>query len=111
MRLPNADRAVVAQEKITGYLLSLSSPDGASKARFFYLFGFRREQWQVLAQALRELCLQYEVAEVLEKEYGTQHVIIGQITSPDGRNPLVKTVWQFDHGVEVPRLITAYPPD
>ena len=35
MKLPNAEQAVVDREKITDYLLSLTSPDGWSKARFF----------------------------------------------------------------------------
>ena len=109
MRLPDAERAVVAKEKITEYLLSFTSLEGASKARFFYSFGFRTEQWEVFAEALRELCSQYEVVEISEEEFGIQHVIIGRIVTPDGRNPLIKTVWQFDHGADFPRFVTAYP--
>ncbi len=111
MRLPNAERAVVEERKITEYLLSFTSPDGASKARFFYRFGFRAEQWEIFAGALRSVCLQNEVVEVADTAYGVQHVIIGTITTPDGRNPTVRTVWQIDHGVDYPRFISAYPPD
>ena len=111
MRLPNAERAVVEERKITEYLLSFTSPDGASKARFFTRFGFRAEQWEIFAEALRSVCLQNEVVEVADTAYGVQHVIIGIIPTPDGRNPTVRTVWQIDLGVDYPRFISAYPPD
>jgi hypothetical protein len=30
---------------------------------------------------------------------------------PDGRAPMVRTVWTIDEGQTLPRLITAYPLD
>jgi hypothetical protein len=55
MMLPDKDRAQVDRSKIIDYLLSLSHPDGGGKAAFFMLFGFRIEQWEVLAEALQLL--------------------------------------------------------
>ena len=55
MKLPNAEHAVIEQEKITDYLLSCTHRFGASKANFFLKFGFRLDDWQQLADALREL--------------------------------------------------------
>ena|SRR5437867_10843013 len=46
MKLPNFDKAVVSEEKITGYLLNPLHADGAAKARFFAALGFRLEDWQ-----------------------------------------------------------------
>lgn len=111
MYLPNADRAVVAREKITEYLLVLNHPDGGSKARFFYRFGFRPDEWEVFAEALRSICLGNEIVEVKETTYGVQYVIIGEINTPDGRNPTIRAVWQIDHGADYPRFISAYPPN
>ena len=71
MNLPNAERAVVAREKITEYLLSLTSPRGASKARFFMRFGFTIERWEVFAEALHSLCLENEV--VATEETSPRH--------------------------------------
>ncbi len=62
MLLPNADQAVVEKAKITEYLLSLDHPDGRSKAEFFARFGFRRQHWEVLAEALRAHGAAYPVA-------------------------------------------------
>jgi hypothetical protein len=41
MKLPNVAQAAVAQEKITGYLLSSTHRDGKHKAVFFMSFGFK----------------------------------------------------------------------
>lgn len=54
MKLPNADLALVEREKITGYLLDSSHRFGVSKARFFMQFGFRVEDWEMLARTFRE---------------------------------------------------------
>ena len=109
MKLPDAEQAVVAREKITDYLLSPTSPRGASKARFFRQFGFQVAEWEVFAAALRSHCQQHEVVEMLETEYGIQYVIIGYIETPDGRNPNIRAVWQVDNGADYPRFITARP--
>ncbi len=54
MRLPNADRVQVDREKITEHLLSPDHPYGCNKAIFFTGFGFQLENWEVLAEALRD---------------------------------------------------------
>ena len=53
MRLPEAERLVVEREKVAEYLLNPAHQYGASKARFVSGFGFRSQQWERLAEALR----------------------------------------------------------
>ena len=53
MRLPNARAAAVERHKVTGYLLNVSHPDGAGKARFFMGVGFAANDWRALADSLR----------------------------------------------------------
>jgi hypothetical protein len=109
MKLPNAERALVEQDKITEYLLSPVHRYGASKARFFGAFGFRAEQWEIFAQALREQGRNHDVTKVRETGFGPRYEVEGVLCSPDGRRPRVRTVWQLDRGAAAPRLITAYP--
>ena len=109
MKLPNADLAVVEQEKITGYLMNAFHRSGASKARFFGQFGFRRGGWEDLAEALREHARRHTVAKVKDSGFGPRFEVHGRLTTPDGRSPNVCTVWQLDEGQFAPRLITAYP--
>jgi hypothetical protein len=109
VKLPNADLAVVEQEKVCGYLLNAEHRYGASKAKFFAEFGFTLESWEVLAEALREHGRRHEVSNEKETGFGPRYQVDGELATPDGRHPRVRTVWQIDHGETAPRLITAYP--
>jgi len=109
VRLPNADWAVVADEKIARYLLSPVHPSGRHKAAFFRRFGFTPQHPGALAAALREHACGNEVARLDDTAFGTRYTVEGPLHTPDGRAPLVRTVWFVDHSEELPRLVTAYP--
>lgn len=109
MRLPDARKAVAERDKIVQYLLNPAHPDGMSKAKFFLALGFRPEEWQRLAEALRELGRAYPVAEKMDTAHGTKYIVIGALRTPSGQMPTVKSVWVVDRGSVAPRLVTAYP--
>ena len=111
MMLPNLDQAVMSEEKITGYLLNPQHPDGASKAKFFAAMGFSRTDWPVLAAALRRVAETAEVAQSVESAHGWKYIVDGPLETPNGRTPVVRTVWIIDHGWTAPRVVTAYPRD
>ena len=111
MRLPNAHFAVVEREKVTDYLVNPEHRYGASKARFFTAFGFEVGAWEVLASALREHAQRHNVARTYETHWGPRYEIDGELNTPDGRQPRIRSVWQFEVGEIAPRLITAYPLD
>ena len=109
MKLPNSDGLFVEREKIVGYLLNQTHCYGTSKARFFGEFGFRIEEWETLARAFKEHGQQHEIARVKQTVFGPRFEIDGELLTPDGRRPRVRTVWQLDENEVAPRLITAYP--
>jgi len=109
MKLPYAAKARVDRKKVVEYLLSFSHPDGSSKAEFFSRFGFRVNDWKVLARALRKHGRENVVSVSVESAYGIRHSIDGPIATPDGRNPEIRTVWILAKGSRAPRLITAHP--
>jgi hypothetical protein len=109
MKLPNAHLALVEQPKVCDYLLNRAHRFGASKARFFAEFGFTLDTWEVLAVALKEHGAQNEIVRFKETGFGPRYEIDGELLTPDGRRPRVRTVWQVDQGQDAPRLITAYP--
>ena len=109
MRLPNAEHLRVDREKIIDYLLSATHPDGQAKAEFFRRFGFSLEQREVLAEALRHHGKTHPIAKTVESPYGTRYSVDGELISPDGRNPQVRTVWMLEAESSTPRLITAHP--
>jgi hypothetical protein len=109
MKLPNFERAVVSQEKVIDYLLSDTHHDGRHKAVFLKRFGFRVEEWEGLALALREHAAEHDITGVEVSRYGQRYVIEGSLRSPDGRNPLIRSIWFMEAGEDTPRFVTAYP--
>ena len=109
MMLPDADQARVERNKVTDYLLSQSHPDGRSKAEFFMRFGFRGEEWRILAEALRAVGVSNPVVAVVKSPHGVRYTVDGPMQTPDGRKPRVRTVWIAEPGRPGSRLITAHP--
>ena len=106
--MPNAENAYVEDRKITHYLLDLQHPKGGAKAVFFMRFGFTIENWRILADALCQHGASQPVTETVPADVSVQYVIEGELTTPDGRNPSIRSVWQVS-GEDAPRFITAYP--
>jgi hypothetical protein len=110
VKLPNAHLAIVSLPKLSEYLLNSSHPDNGGKAAFFLSLGFRADDPEVLAFALRQIATS-GVTEKLESSHGTKYIIEAQIDSPSGKSPWVRTVWIIDRDQSAPGLVTAYPAD
>jgi hypothetical protein len=108
-RLPNPERLRIDRAKIVDYLLS--DENGRGKARFFRRLGFHPDQWEELADALRDQARSNPVSTEFDSPYGVRYVVEGPLRSPDGRWPpaLVATVWLVESDTQAPRLITAFP--
>ena len=109
MKLPNADDAVVERAKVTDYLLDSMHPDNGGKAEFFEQVGFRRIEWQILADAFLTLARTAEVSRMTISPHGQKYVVTGRIQTPIGRPVFVQTIWIVDNGEKTARLVTAYP--
>jgi hypothetical protein len=107
--VPNAENAYVEERKITRYLLSDTSVDGAPKAAFFREFGFRAEDWATLASAIAQRVRTNECTRSEPTPFGMRYIVDGPIECPDGRGPWIRTVWQVSTPNAAPRLITAHP--
>jgi hypothetical protein len=108
MRLPNAHLAVVEEAKITEYLLNAAHPDNGGKAAFFLAGGFSRGEWRILAAALRRVAQTGGVTSSVVSPHGRKYVVDGQLQTPSGRLPVVRTIWIVDQGFDTPRLVTTY---
>lgn len=109
MNLPNANLALVERQKIGEYLLNREHPDNGGKADFFMALGFRANDWETMAIALRVLAINSSVSLSMESEHGKKYIVDGVIETPVGKTPMVRTVWIVDTGEAIPRLVTAYP--
>ncbi|MFZ5595209.1 MAG: DUF6883 domain-containing protein [Pseudomonadota bacterium] len=79
MKLPNLEQAIVKPEKITGYLLSATHPNGRHKARFFTSFGFSIDAWQQLAQALIQHAVDHKVTKPEPSPFGMRYVSVHSV--------------------------------
>jgi hypothetical protein len=109
MKLPNAQSAIVAERKLTHYLLNPAHPAGGSKAWFFLRFGFTADEWRKLAEALLRHARENEVAETEETTHGRRYVVEGRLLAPDGTGLNVRSAWYIDVVGGAPRLVTAHP--
>lgn len=109
MTVPNADRAIIATDKLTGYLLNASHKRGGPKARLLLSVGYRSDNPEPLESDLRAQHLSLDVTRTHENAYGVVYEIEGPIRTPNGRSIRFCSVWQVDTGSDVPRFITMYP--
>jgi hypothetical protein len=105
----HAEAAVVDLRKVNDYLLSLTHPEGRSKARFFISHGFKPGEPDSIITALQRHAREGKVRLSRRNVFGNIHTVRGPLQTPDGRGPMVETVWIIEFGTEFPRLITAYP--
>ena len=108
-KLPNAEHAMVPPLKITGYLLNDSHPTGGPKSAFLQRFGFLLARPDALEAALLAHALAHDVRMSITTSRGMKYEISGPMVCPDGRMPIVKTVWIVLNGETAPRFVTAVP--
>jgi hypothetical protein len=109
MTVPNANHAIIATEKLTGYLLNVSHKRGAAKARLLLGVGYQSDAPQVLEADLRTQHLTLDVTRTSENDYGFVYEVEGPIETPSGKTMRFCSIWQVDTGTAVPRFITMYP--
>jgi hypothetical protein len=103
---------IVPAEKVRDYLLNADHVDGAPKAKFFIGGGFSPEKPDELADTLRRHFLDNPPTTKKPDRFGGVRITVeAPMPVPDGRAPIVLSVWSIDEGETVPRLITAYPAD
>jgi hypothetical protein len=108
MRIPNADKAVIAPE-IRDYLLNPGHRRGSAKARLLLSCGYHADDWQILEADVRTQHLTADFNSGKANAYGQRFEIRAPLTTPSGRQIVFESIWQIDDGTDVPRLITMYP--
>ena len=109
MKVPNANNAIIAPEKLRDYLLNPDHRRGRSKAKKLLSMGYQTDQWQRLEADLRQQHLTADVDTSETNDYGTSYRIVAELTGPNGDRGLFCSIWQIDLGAKQPRLITMYP--
>ena len=103
------ERAVVRDSKLSDYLLSPVHGVGRYKARFLMSRGFDPANLDAVREAILAHLAASPDATGGGTEFGTKYVVTGTLKTPDGRDPLVRSVWfESTPGGEV-LLVTLYP--
>src|SRR4051794_30948104 len=99
----------VPRAKVTHYLLDLTHVTGGPKAKFLHSFGFHRDRPHELARALLGHVSWDGFHDIQAFPEGLRYRFKGrlQIGAIDG--PVVRTVWQLDHGSPCAHFITMTP--
>jgi hypothetical protein len=108
MKLPEAERAIIAPAKIRDYLVSTSHPVGRFKAPFFASLGYTNTNWRRLEQDLLAMA-SGDAEPGKDSPYGRKYQIRGILNGPSGRSARVLTVWIVLFGSDVVQFVTAFP--
>jgi hypothetical protein len=109
VKIPNANRAILTERKITAYLLNSAHPAGGSKAAFFLRHGFSQTRWTELQSALLRHVQENETSKQEESRHGMRFIVDGPILAPDGTQLNIRSAWYIDPSSDIPRFVTAHP--
>lgn len=102
-------RLTIRRDKLTSYLLDVTSERGASKAKFFIGRGFACDGWMALVEAIGRHGADHWPGRAVVTPYGVKHVLVGPMPCPDGTSPDVLSVWMVSRDGTDASLVTAYP--
>ena len=111
MAFRDSENLSIPKAKIVDYLLSTTHPVGRHKAVFFLSYGFTRSESHRLVNALLNHAATNDVVKTEVSPFGIRHIVEGEMETPDGRKPSIRSVWFVDADSETPRFVTAYPLD
>ena len=97
--------AVIAEAKLTKYLLVLLPKD--DKSQYLALAGYALESWQQLEKDLREQILSLKAVPMEMTQYGQKYSITGSLIGINGNTIRVKTIWIIEN--EITRFVTLFP--
>lgn len=101
----------IEEAKVTRYLFASDHADGAPKGGFLMRFGFSVDRPLDVMDALLQHPSPETWTQAFEAPHGVKFYFDGPLASPDGRNPVVRTVWQVDYDGDgrTARFITIKP--
>lgn len=108
LTLPNAQQAVIAPEKITGYALNPDHISGGDKAKYFNdRLGINATNASVLVDAIRAHLGNGPATLGKADQHGQRYAVLVPVTGPAG-HAIVTTGWIVRPGAAAPELISAY---
>ncbi len=88
--------------------MSADHPQGRSKAKFFSASGFTDQNWIDLAEALERHASEARLAKAVETQFGMTYVYEGELKTPTGKRPIIRSVWFAPLSRSVLNFVTAF---
>lgn len=108
MLLPNANRAIIKEEKITDYVLNFDHFEGKNKARIFSsVLGLKKENADYLINAIRDAILINDAVKQSESTFGIKYTVDFDLLFKK-KIARVRTGWLIEKDKNIPRLITCF---
>ncbi|MCC6227424.1 MAG: hypothetical protein IT195_13610 [Microthrixaceae bacterium] len=108
MPFPDADNAIITQEKLLDYLLNPAHPVGGPKAAWFASLGYTQRNWEQLRNDLLSVAQSCNTFNAKPSPFGVKYETEGEIGCEGYQPATVFVVWIVEEN-SPPRLITAYP--
>lgn len=93
MPFPDAEHAMVTEEKVHDYLLNANHPVGGPKATWFASIGYTIDNWQDLVEDLLRLARTVDGFVAKPSQFGVTYEVRGKLGRPGHRPADVITVW------------------
>lgn len=108
MLLPNANRAIIKEEKIVDYVLNFDHFEGRNKARVFSsVLGLKKENADYLINAIRHAILINKAVQQSESVFGMRYSVDFDLIF-EKKIARVRTGWLIENGDDIPKLITCF---
>jgi len=108
MKLPNPEKAVIPNQKLSGYCLNPDHADGKHKAYIFQaVLGIGLEEEEELRQALLDAIQNYEAVIDKSNQYGQKYTVDFPLTRNE-KQATVRSVWIVWYEEDFPRLVSRY---
>ncbi len=108
MKLPNAEKAFVDIEKLSGYCLDSTHKRGKHKARLFSsILGLTSDNSEELRETLLEAARNYDAKAGDEDQYGQRYTIDFIMKTENGQAE-VRSMWILRSHEDFPRLTSCY---
>jgi len=111
--LPNYTLAIIDPAKFTEYSMNPHHPENQGKAAGFKQLGYDVDTYEGRIFAMQHVVVQLRAklkdspAIISRKTfYGPRYEARTEIIGPNGRTGTLVTLWQYDIGTLVPRLLT-----
>ena len=106
--LPNGERAVIDDKKITEYCLNFDHDDGRHKAHLFQVrVGLNLGNWTLLRDALKRAAKTGDAVEGKTDKYGVRYQIDFDFAGPSGTDT-IRSAWIVKADEELPSLVSCY---